>query len=134
MKLIIFSFIASLISLSIIDTLWLGFIAKDFYRKHLGYIMAETFKIVPALIFYPIYALGITLFVILPAVQGNFSFLKTFLLGSFFGLVVYAAYDLVNHATIKNWPTIVTIVDLAWGTLLAGTVSVIALLIVKNFS
>ena len=134
MKTIIISFFTALISLPIIDTLWLGFIAKDFYRKHLGHIISETFKIVPALFFYPIYALGITLFVVLPAIQENFSFFKTFLFGFFFGLVVYAAYDFTNHATIKNWPTIVTIVDLAWGAFLAGTISVIALLIVKNFS
>ena len=48
---------------------------------------------------------------------------KPLLLGAFFGLVTYATYDLTNHATVRGWPWIVTVVDLAWGTVLAASVS-----------
>lgn len=42
--------------------------------------------------------------------------------GAFFGLICYATYDLTNLATIKDWPVLVTVVDMCWGTILgAGT-------------
>jgi uncharacterized membrane protein len=43
----------------------------------------------------------------------------------FFGLVTYATYDLTNLATLKDWPLIITIIDLIWGTVLCGLVSLV---------
>ncbi len=134
MKLIIVSFIATLIPLLAIDFVWLTTMSKHFYNKHIGHILAESPNLIPAGIFYLIYSFGITFFVVLPAIQGGFSFGKTFIYGAVLGFIAYATYDLTNHATIKNWPTIVTVVDLVWGALLTGTVSVIAFYITKNIN
>ena len=60
-----------------------------------------------------------------PGIQSG-SLRKALLLGGFFGLVTYATYDLTNLATVKNWPWIVTVVDLVWGALLSTSVSCIA--------
>jgi uncharacterized membrane protein len=84
--------------------------------------------------FYVIYIVAISIFVVLPALQGNFSVGKVFLLGAFLGLTAYATYDLTNQATLKNWPTIVTIIDLIWGAMLTGTVSALTFLITRHFS
>ncbi len=130
----IISIFASLISLLLIDSVWLITMSRHFYSKHLGHILADSPSLIPAGLFYLIYSFGITFFVVMPAIQGNFSITKTFLFGAILGFVAYATYDLTNHATIKNWPAIVTVVDLIWGALLTGTISVIAFYITKNFS
>lgn len=36
--------------------------------------------------------------------------------------MTYGTYDLTNLATAKNWPVIVTVVDMVWGTGLAAAV------------
>jgi len=48
---------------------------------------------------------------------------SSLLLGAFLGLVSCATYDLSNLATLKDWPIIVTVVDLVWGATLGGLVS-----------
>jgi uncharacterized membrane protein len=53
------------------------------------------------------------------------SWVHALLYGALFGLVTYATYDLTNLATVKDWPLLVTVVDLVWGTVLAASVSVI---------
>ena len=130
----IISIFASLISLLLIDSVWLITMSRYFYSKHLGHILADSPSLIPAGLFYLIYSFGITFFVVMPAIQGNFSITKTFLFGAILGFVAYATYDLTNHATIKDWPAIVTVIDLIWGALLTGTISVIAFYITKNFS
>jgi uncharacterized membrane protein len=49
--------------------------------------------------------------------------------GALLGLVSYATYDLTNLATLKDWPLIVTVVDLIWGTVLGGVVSYVSALL-----
>ena len=77
--------------------------------------------------------MGVTVFVVYPGWKNIDSLMKVGLLGALFGLVTYATYDLTNQATLKNWPQIVTIVDLLWGTLLTAVVSVVAVSILKTF-
>jgi uncharacterized membrane protein len=71
---------------------------------------------------------GLVVFVITPAVEKG-SWTQACLLGAFFGLVCYATYDLTNLAVAKDWPLLITVVDLAWGALLAASVSTITYLI-----
>ncbi len=105
----------------LIDMLWLGVVAKNFYQAKLAYLLGEV-NWVAAIIFYLIFLLGLTYFAIYPSVQaGQIS--QAFLLGALFGFFTYATYDLTNLATIRDWPLSVTLVDMAWGTVLGGTVS-----------
>lgn len=107
-----------------IDMLWLGLIAKNFYRRELGFLMAENVNWVSAILFYLLFIAGIVFFVLIPNLNKG-SFLPVLLSGAFFGLITYATYDLTNLATIKNWPILVTVVDLVWGVVLSSLVSVI---------
>jgi uncharacterized membrane protein len=77
-----------------------------------------------AIIFYLLFIVGLVIFVIAPAVEKN-SWTHALLFGALFGLITYATYDLTNLATVKNWPLLVTVVDLGWGAFLAGAVSTI---------
>ena len=77
-----------------------------------------------AIIFYFLFIAGLVVFVISPAVLKN-SWVHALLFGALFGLITYATYDLTNLATLKDWPLLVTVVDLIWGTVLASSISVI---------
>jgi uncharacterized membrane protein len=111
-----------------IDMVWLGFIAKNFYRAQIGSLMKSSVNWTAAIIFYFIFIAGLVVFVIAPAVQKG-SWAHALLFGALFGLVCYATYDLTNLAIAKDWPLLVTIVDLFWGSVLASSVSVITYLI-----
>jgi uncharacterized membrane protein len=133
MKTILITYLSSLLPMIIIDSVWLGTMAKRFYSIHIGSLMASSLRIIPAVLFYLLYPLGITFFVVMPALEGSHNFLKVFLFGALLGLVAYGTYDLTNQATLREWPSIVTIVDLIWGASLTGTVSVIAVYLSRIF-
>lgn len=107
-----------------IDMFWLGIVAKDFYRAQIGTLMKSDVNWTAAIIFYLIFIAGLVVFVISPAIEKG-SWTHALLFGALFGLVCYATYDLTNLAVAKDWPLLVTIVDLAWGAVLAASVSTI---------
>lgn len=106
----------------VVDGLWLGLVAKNFYSKHLGYLMTAPPNWMAAVIFYLIYIAGIVILIVQPAMEKG-GVMEAVIRGGIFGLTAYATYDLTNLATIGGWPMIVTIVDLIWGTVLSGTVA-----------
>ncbi len=108
----------------VIDMIWLGLVAKKFYRDQLGFIMAPRVNWPAAIVFYLLFIVGLLFFVTYPAIMRQ-SGLFAFFSGAFFGFICYATYDLTNLATLKDWPLKVTLVDLAWGSLLSGTLAVI---------
>lgn len=107
-----------------IDMVWLTVIAKKFYAEQLGYLMSKNPNLIAALVFYLVFTAALVFFVINPAIE-NKSWVHALLAGAFFGLTCYATYDLTNLATVKDWPIVITIIDLIWGTVLSATVSVI---------
>lgn len=114
-----------------IDGMWLGLVAKNFYSKYLGYIMAPNPNWTAAGVFYLLYMAGLVYLVILPAVT-NGNWRDALIKGAVFGLVSYATYDLTNLATINKWPVIVTIVDMIWGTVLTGAISYLTFIMAKR--
>ena len=114
-----------------IDMVWLGLVAKDFYQKQIGFLMTPNVNWAAAIIFYLLFIVGLVLFVIEPALKLQ-SWNHAVLYGALFGLITYATYDLTNLATIKNWPLLVTIIDLLWGATLASSVSTISFFIAKR--
>lgn len=125
-------YFVSLLVFLIIDGLWLAIIAKNFYAKYLGFLMSKTPNLVAAGIFYLIYILGLVVLVLSPALQKNSLFLAI-ATGALFGLCAYATYDLTNLATIKDWPLLITLVDLVWGTFVSGAVAGISYLIITKW-
>lgn len=108
----------------VIDMIWLGLIAKNFYRSQIGSLMKTDVNWIAASIFYLIFIFGLVVFVISPAVEKG-SLAHALMYGSLFGFVSYATYDLTNLAVAKDWPLLVTIVDLVWGAVLAASVSLV---------
>jgi len=119
-------FLVTLVAFFAIDMLWLGLIARSFYRKHLGFIMAPTTNWTAAVIFYLLFILGILVFVVVPGLQQEQSLQTVLIRAALYGLITYATYDLTNLATLKDWPVFLSIVDIGWGTVLSLLVSYIS--------
>jgi uncharacterized membrane protein len=111
-----------------IDMVWLVLVAKNFYKEQIGFLMRPDINWAAAIIFYLLFIAGLVTFVISPAVEKQ-SWINAVLSGAFFGLITYATYDLTNLATLKDWPLLVTIVDLVWGSVLAASISLVTYLI-----
>jgi uncharacterized membrane protein len=117
-------FLIALPTFFVIDMAWLVLVARKFYSEHLGFIMKPDIGWTAAILFYLLFIAALVIFVIAPAVEKH-SWVHALIYGAFFGLVTYATYDLTNLATLKDWPVLVTIVDLIWGSVLASLISVI---------
>jgi uncharacterized membrane protein len=114
----------------LVDMIWLGFVARSFYQRQLGFILSDKVNWTAAIVFYLIFISGIILFAVLPALETK-SLGKAALLGGLFGFFTYATYDLTNLATIKDWPITVVIVDMVWGFVLCSAVAATSFLIAK---
>lgn len=108
-----------------VDMLWLGLVAKGFYQKQIGFLMKPDVNWLAAIIFYLLFIAGLVVFVVQPAFEKKL-LSEILFKGILFGLVTYATYDLTNLATVKNWPLMVTVVDLVWGMTLSTSVSAIS--------
>ena len=113
-----------------IDMVWLTAVAPKFYKSQIGHLMADKAKLLPAAMFYILFVAAMVYFVVAPALEHQ-NLTRLIVSAAIFGLVTYATYDLTNMATLKNWPLLVTVVDIAWGTFLSLAVSLITYLIRK---
>ena len=101
-----------------LDLLWLGLIARPLYQQGIGHLMAERPIVPVAALFYAVYTLGLVVFAVAPQTAET---RWAVVLGSaaLFGFVAYATYDLTNLATLKGWPVGLTVIDMAWGSVLS---------------
>jgi uncharacterized membrane protein len=116
----------------LIDMIWLGAVARGFYRRHLGPMLSPKVNWAAAIIFYLLFIVGLLAFVIRPALAAGKP-IDALFFGALFGLISYATYDLTNLATLKDWPLAVTIVDLIWGSILGGAVSFVSAVLGRRF-
>lgn len=121
-----------LIIFMVIDLIWLGFIGRSLYQKYIGHLLKKDVNWTAALIFYGLFVLGLTYFAVFPAVEAS-SLTDALLLGGFFGLLMYATYDLTNLATLEGWSVPITIIDMIWGTFLGAFVSALTVLLMTLF-
>lgn len=116
-----------------IDSIWLGIMIPTFYRSQIGFIMADESNFLAAAIFYAIFVFGMVYFVVEPCVRAEMSLAQVATRGAIFGLVTYATYDLTNHATLADWPLLMTVVDMTWGTVLSASVTLVSVWAGKRF-
>ena len=132
-KSIILSYLITFLFFLIVDMLWLGVIAKNIYQKYLGGFLTDNVNWTAAVVFYFIFVVGISIFVIYPSVN-NGSVYQAILMGALFGFFTYATYDLTNLATLKGWPLPIVFIDIIWGSVLSAVVSLSGFYIVKWFT
>lgn len=116
------AYVATGIAFALVDSVWLRTMSEKLYKVEIGELLADRFRLGPAIVFYLLYILGMMIFAVGPALQnGNW---KTALCyGAAFGFMAYMTYDLTNFATLKVWSLKVTILDIVWGTVLTGLAS-----------
>lgn len=110
------------VAFMVLDGIWLGVVMKNFYRQQLAPIVRlADGGIAPnwpaAFVVYLLLGTGIAVFVI-PRVS---TVPMAAALGALLGLVVYGVYDFTNYSTLRQWPFVLTLVDVAWGAVASGT-------------
>lgn len=128
MKTYFAAYLFTLVAFLVIDFIWLSTMASRLYRPAIGDLLAENFRLAPAVIFYLIYAAGLTFLAVRPAFQTG-EWTTALLYGAVVGFMAYATYDLTNQATLKSWSTTLTVADLLWGTFVSAAAATIGYLI-----
>ena len=102
-----------------LDAVWLALTNARLYRPVLHTVLIDGFRPIPAVLFYLVYLVGVTVFAVAPALrEGRWSMATR--QGALFGFFAYATYDLTNQATLAVWATHITVLDMIWGTLLSA--------------
>ena len=128
MKTYFVGYIAALVTLAVLDAVWLGLVSREFYKARLGQLLLEQPNWYAAILFYLIHALAIVVF----AVPLAGSWISAVLYGALFGFCAYAVYDLTNLATLRGWPLTVSLVDLAWGAVVTAAAAAAAFLAMRS--
>ncbi|MBU1312364.1 MAG: DUF2177 family protein [Alphaproteobacteria bacterium] len=114
-----------------IDALWLGRVATTYYRGWIGNMMLEQPNFAAAAVFYLVYVAGVVYFAVMPALNGG-GWTQAAIAGAILGFIAYGTYDMTNLATLKNWPIIMTVVDMSWGTILTSFAAVMGFFITQK--
>lgn len=112
-------YVAAFVVFGIIDGAWLYLMGSQLYKPVLGDVLEPNIRLAPALVFYLLFPLGITIFAIDPAIKAG-AVGTALLYGALFGLFAYATYDLTNFATLRNWTLQITLIDIVYGAVVSG--------------
>lgn len=113
--------LAVAISMVVLDLIFLGILAKDFFDTQLGPLRAQDTVIVAAALFYVQYVAVITGFAVIPSKTVKQAALR----GLGIGWLAYATFEFTNWAVIEGWPPAMVPVDIAWGMVLTTSVAAI---------
>lgn len=116
-------YVEALVGLLVIDGIWLGLVAKNWYSSALGPMMRSQVNFWAAGAFYLLYTFGLVYLVLQPAFKNQAAAPTVFITGLILGMVAYGTYDLTNLTVLKNWPLMLSLVDIIWGGVLTATVS-----------
>jgi uncharacterized membrane protein len=127
----VYGYAATAIAFLVVDMVWLGIMVGRIYRPTLGDVLISGVNLPPAIAFYVIYPVGLLIFAVAPALRSG-SLNDAILYGALFGFFTYATYNLTNFATVRNWTTQLTVVDVSWGTVLGACSAVVGFLVATH--
>ena len=119
------AYAATMVPFLLLDAVWLSTMAQRLYRPAIGHLMRSGFAWEPALLFYLLYILGLVVFGVMAGLARGRSAVAAGRC-ALFGLIAYATYDLTNQATLRDWPWVVTLADLAWGAFASALSGLVA--------
>ena len=103
----------ALLVMSLLDAVWLGWLARDFYKQELGPLMTDSVRIVPAALYYLCYPAAIVFLALTPMPP---RLAQAMLRSAVLGVAAFGVYDLTNLATLRGYSVTMTVVDMAWGS------------------
>ena len=124
----VLSYLSILVSLLVLDGLWIGLVMGKLFKKHLAHVLTHSVAWPPVAIFYLLYAFGIAYFVVWGASHTG-HWLAIFGAGVLFGVIAYGTFDLTNQAIITGWPTFITVLDMTWGGIYTGIAAILGVLV-----
>ncbi|MFN3868201.1 MAG: DUF2177 family protein [Hyphomicrobiaceae bacterium] len=127
------AYIATLLTFVLIDAVWLSRMASVLYKPTMGDMLLDQFRVAPAVVFYLMFAAGLVYFAVWPGLDAG-SWRVALVHGALIGAMAYATYDLTNHATLRNWSTTMTVVDIIWGATLSALSAVSGYLAASYFA
>jgi uncharacterized membrane protein len=102
-----------------LDALMLGFVMRPLFERHIGSMMLDDIRMVPAVLFYLAYVAGLVWLVSWPALtEGRPR--DALVAGAVIGAMAYGTYEFTSYAIMKDWHPSMVAVDLAWGTVLTA--------------
>jgi uncharacterized membrane protein len=126
----IVAYVTALIVMVALDMLWLGSTFRTIYLPALGGVMSQNANVPAAIVFYALYPIGLVYFAVAPALRSG-AWSAALIGGALFGFFVYMTYDLTNLATLKEWSLKVSLIDMAWGTVLNGVAATVAYVVTR---
>ena len=118
MSKLLLPYVAIVLTMMVLDAVWIGAVARPLYNRGIGHLMAAQPDFVAAVVFYLLFAIGLMAFVVLPRAPGDWQMAAAW--GALFGFMTYMTYDLTNMATLRDWPLVLSLVDIAWGCVATG--------------
>jgi uncharacterized membrane protein len=131
-KIYLVAYAGAVAAFVIIDGIWLGLVAKKFYANQLGDLLRKNFLIVPGALFYLFYTAGLVFLAVRPS-QPDLPLANVALYGAVVGCLAYGTYDMTNLSTLRNWPRLMSVVDMIWGTVLSASVATASAVCVRFF-
>jgi uncharacterized membrane protein len=123
---------ASAVAFLAMDFCWLSFATERVYRPAMGDMLAAKVSLVPGALFYLIYLGGVLFLAVAPALKSG-GWTKAAASAAVLGLVAYATYDLTNQATLRNWSTKLTLLDMGWGVVVTTVAALAAFWAARAF-
>jgi uncharacterized membrane protein len=133
LKTYLLAYVAAGVAMLGLDAVWLTLTANRLYRSALGDLMRDSFRPTPAIAFYALYLCGVLFFAVRPALTAR-RWTVALVNGALFGFFAYGTYDLTNEATLKVWPTAITLADMAWGATLTAIAASVGYLAAVRFA
>jgi uncharacterized membrane protein len=101
----------------VLDALMLGLVMKPLFTRHIGPLMIEPIRYVPAAAFYAAYVAGLIYLVSLPALKTGAPVLIPAMI---IGAMAYGTYEFTSYAIMRDWHWQMVAADTIWGTVLTG--------------
>lgn len=116
---------------TLVDYIWLGFLAKDLYKYYLQSFISDNPKILAAILFYFLFSIILTYFVIKPGLEKPIK--RTSKDALFFGFACYMTFELTSYSILDSWPLSIVFIDIIWGSFLSLITTYLTIRVYKKY-
>ncbi len=129
----VLAYVIVLVALLALDFVWLTLTGETLYRPAMGDLEVLHPNLLPAAGFYLLYALGLSVLVIHPAIEpgGPVNIRQLTWKAAVFGLAAFGTYDLTGFAIIRDWPHALSYIDMGWGAFAAMVSANLTILVLR---